>query len=72
MELILENYPRVDVEWAMKVEEVLLRASSGKTMWWHTVRSSGSSANYRLNLSIMPRLITDGEIHKQLLTVGHL
>ena len=33
MRLRVENYPGTAVERAMKVEEVLLRATAGKIMW---------------------------------------
>ena len=39
----MESYPGAAVEWAMKVEEVLLRATSGKIMWWQTAEMMGVS-----------------------------
>jgi hypothetical protein len=34
MLMSVESYPSSAVERAMKVEEVLLRATAGKIMWW--------------------------------------
>ena len=39
----MENYPGAAVERAMKVEEVLLRATSGKIMWWQAAEMMGVS-----------------------------
>ena len=43
MSTSVENYPRAAVERAMKVEEVLLRATSGKIMWWQAAEMMGIS-----------------------------
>ena len=40
MEII---YPRTAVEWAMKLQEVLLRARSGKIKWWQAAELVGIS-----------------------------
>jgi hypothetical protein len=37
----MENYPGAAVERAMKVEEVLLRATAGKIMWWQAAEMIG-------------------------------
>jgi transposase len=34
MRMSVESYPGAAVERAMKLEEVLLRATAGKIMWW--------------------------------------
>ncbi|MGA9060717.1 MAG: helix-turn-helix domain-containing protein [Terracidiphilus sp.] len=43
MRLSVENYPASAVERAMKVEEVLLRASAGTIMWWQAAEMIGIS-----------------------------
>ena len=43
MRLRVENYPGTAVERAMKVEEVLLRATAGKIMWWQAAEISVAS-----------------------------
>jgi transposase len=43
MRLRVENYPASAVERAMKVEEVLLRATAGKIMWWQAAEMIGIS-----------------------------
>jgi hypothetical protein len=43
MRLRVENYPASAVERAMKLEEVLLRATAGKIMWWHAAEISVAS-----------------------------
>src|ERR1022692_2481797 len=39
----MEIYPRTAVEGAMKIEEVLLRATAGKIMWWQAAEMIGIS-----------------------------
>jgi transposase len=39
----VENYPRAAVERAMKIEEVLLRATAGKMIWWQAAEIIGIS-----------------------------
>jgi transposase len=41
MRMSMENYPGAAVERAMKVEEVLLRATAGKIMWWQAAEMIG-------------------------------
>ena len=36
----METYPRTAAERAMKLQEVLLRATSGTIKWWQAARSS--------------------------------
>src|SRR5664279_3837435 len=43
MRMRVENYSGAAVERAMKVEEVLLRATSGKIMWWQAAEILGIS-----------------------------
>jgi len=43
MRMIVGNYPGAAVERAMKVEEVLLRATSGKITWWQAAEIIGIS-----------------------------
>jgi transposase len=43
MLISVESYPSTAVERAMKVEEVLLRASAGKIMWWQAAEIIGIS-----------------------------
>ena len=43
MQLRVESYPASAVERAMKVEEVLLRATAGKIMWWQAAEIIGIS-----------------------------
>src|ERR1035438_3850425 len=43
MRFRVENYPASAVERAMKVEEVLLRATAGKIMWWQAAEMIGIS-----------------------------
>jgi transposase len=43
MPLSVESYPRAAVERAMKVQEVLLRATAGKIMWWQAAEIIGIS-----------------------------
>ena len=40
----MEIYPRTAVERAMKLQEVLLRASAGKIKWWQAAELMGISA----------------------------
>jgi transposase len=39
----MEIYPRTAVERAMKLQEVLLRATSGKIKWWQAAELMGIS-----------------------------
>jgi transposase len=39
----MEIYPRTAAERAMKLQEVLLRATSGKIKWWQAAESIGIS-----------------------------
>jgi transposase-like protein len=39
----VENYPSAAVDRAMKVEEVLMRATAGKIMWWQAAEMIGIS-----------------------------
>jgi transposase-like protein len=39
----VESYPSTAVEQAMTVEEVLLRATAGKIMWWQAAETIGIS-----------------------------
>src|ERR1035438_7915048 len=43
MHMSMEIYPRTAVERAMKIEEVLLRATAGKIMWWQAAEMIGIS-----------------------------
>jgi transposase len=43
MLISVESYPSSAVERAMKVEEVLLRATAGKIMWWQAAEMMGVS-----------------------------
>ena len=43
MRTSVEVYPRAAVERAMKIEEVLLRATAGKIMWWQAAEMIGIS-----------------------------
>jgi transposase-like protein len=43
MRMSVENYPGAAVERAMKIEEVLLRATAGKIMWWQAAEMIGIS-----------------------------
>src|SRR5664280_2870819 len=43
MRMSVESYPASAVERAMKVEEVLLRATAGKIMWWQAAEIIGIS-----------------------------
>jgi transposase len=43
MRLSVESYPGAAVERAMKIEEVLLRATAGKIMWWQAAEMIGIS-----------------------------
>ena len=43
MAISVESYPRSAVERAMKVEEVLLRATAGKILWWQAAEILGIS-----------------------------
>ena len=43
MRMMVGNYPGAAVERAMKVEEVLLRATSGKITWWQAAEIIGIS-----------------------------
>src|SRR5665213_3332444 len=43
MRLSVENYPGIAVERAMKIEEVLLRATAEKIMWWQATEMIGIS-----------------------------
>ena len=43
MLMSVESYPSFAVERAMKVEEVLLRATAGKIMWWQAAEMIGIS-----------------------------
>jgi hypothetical protein len=40
----MEIYPRTAVERAMRLHEVLLRASAGKIKWWQAAELMGISA----------------------------
>ena len=40
----MEIYPRAAVERAMKLQEVLLRASAGKIKWWQAAELMGISS----------------------------
>ncbi len=39
----MEIYPRTAAQWAMKLQEVLLRATSGKIKWWQAAELIGIS-----------------------------
>jgi len=41
MHMRMEIYPRTAVERAMKLQEVLLRGTSGKIKWWQAAELSG-------------------------------
>src|ERR1035438_2027325 len=43
MHTSMEIYPRTAAERAMKLQEVLLRATSGKIKWWQASELMGSS-----------------------------
>ena len=43
MAISVESYPRSAVERAMKIEEVLLRATAGKILWWQAAEILGIS-----------------------------
>src|SRR5450432_3624947 len=43
MHMRMEIYPRTAVERAMKVQEVLLRATAGKIKWWQAAEMIGIS-----------------------------
>src|ERR1019366_6055858 len=42
MHMRMEIYPRAAVERAMKLQEVLLRATAGKIKWWQEAGAAGS------------------------------
>ena len=43
MHTSMENYPRTAAERAMKLQEVLLRATTGKIKWWQAAELIGIS-----------------------------
>jgi hypothetical protein len=43
MRISVESYPGAAEERAMKVEEVILRATAGKIMWWQAAEVIGIS-----------------------------
>src|SRR6202167_6433418 len=43
MQTSVETYPRTSAERAMKLQEVLLRATTGKIKWWQAAEWTGIS-----------------------------
>jgi hypothetical protein len=43
MQWSVETYLRAAVEWAMKVQEIILRAMAKKIIWWHAAEIIGIS-----------------------------
>ena len=43
MHTSMETYPRTAAERAMKLQEVLLRATTGKIKWWQAAELTGIS-----------------------------
>ena len=54
MQASMEIYPRTAAERAMKLHEVLLRASAGKVKWWQAAELMGiSSPRYSGELALL-------------------
>ena len=66
----MEIYPRTAAERAMKLHEVLLRASAGKIKWWQAAELIGISERQmrrwrkRLRSKALRDYWTGGEVHR--------